>query len=124
MDLQQEKTKVAKALLLPVDEITFTSYNTITVSVQGILIGEIPYSNLPNGISYNTQKASVNWLKWDLIAKKNIEQFLNIAKELDSTVDHLTIGDFRRMYAKDKKNNVLYALELKYEHSEWSLFRE
>lgn len=125
MDEAKQITIIQNLLKIPVEELNFNN-QYVKISYANQCIGYIPCTFTPENIIYDISEEIVNKLKWAEIYLHNqiiINQ--NIIKIIGRDDIIVTIGNFRRLYVKEKDTNIfICAIICIYNDNAWSVEKE
>ena len=73
---------------------------------------------------YDTDEKNLNKLSWHLVYEKHKETIDNKISELLNTEDlQITIGNFRRLYVRSSKGELICSVICVFEEQEWNVYK-
>ncbi len=124
MDKLKEIAKIQSALKIPITDIIFHERSVEIISGNKN-IGSIPFYDVAGIYTYDNSKEAINLLDWIAVYEQNKNEIDNLLSELtnsDETI--LNFSTFRRLYVKDKDQNLIMSVICSYEMTEWTVTKE
>lgn len=122
--MNKEITIIQRELKIPITEVIFSPTYVEIISGKDN-IGSIPYYTVAGINTYDTEKNAVNWLKWDKIYNQHEAEIERKIVDLVGEDDIvISIGTFRRLYAKKSDGKLICAIECSYNGDAWEVQKE
>ena len=124
MNKSHEIAKIQNALQIPINDIVFNS-NRVEIISGNINIGAIPFYNLAGIYTFESSAEVTNWLKWNMVYNQSENDINGLIIELiKSSEIVISLGTFRRLYVKDKTDNLLTNVNCVYDANGWNVHEE
>lgn len=121
-----ELIDITNLLKIPIEKIiTFPQYIEIISGSQNV--GSLPYIIVANIKTYDLNDMVLNKFRWNFIYSKNKDilnsLIYNLLKEEEEEEEEIqiSIGGYRKLYAKDGKGNLICGITCSYINNNWTI---